>query len=170
MHYRSGPRPVLPPTAPLSWHEAETLQRLIGEPDSSFATTDAPGEVGGAAAAVEMDDTLRSLLSQRGSRVDAENVQEAWAAAVAAPDDLDAIRAALPADQVRSWRQTYGTDAFSIAISFSFTPNPHRYPVSLPSAPTTRWHGTMIASGLSAHARAAARIARGRPMTTASWP
>ena len=78
-----------------------------------FAATEAPGELGGAAAPVEMDDTFRKVVAQRGSRVDAEQLQDAWAVAVADPDDLDAIRGALPVDQVRSWQQTYGTNAIS---------------------------------------------------------
>jgi 2'-5' RNA ligase/ribosomal protein S18 acetylase RimI-like enzyme len=60
---------------------------------------------------VEMDDTLRSLLTQRGSRVDPDALGDAWGAAVADPDDLDAIRSAIPDEALRSWRLTYGDNA-----------------------------------------------------------
>ena len=88
--------------------DAETLQRLIGEPDNSFATTDTPGEVGGAAAPVEMDDTFRKAVNQRGSRVNAEDMQDAWAVAVANPDDIEAIRAALPPIAIDRWQRLHG--------------------------------------------------------------
>ncbi|MBU9945047.1 MAG: hypothetical protein KTQ12_10490 [Dermatophilaceae bacterium] len=88
--------------------DPETLQRLIGEPDSPFATTDTPGEVGGAAAPVEMDDTFRKAVNQRGSRVNAEDMQDAWAVAVANPDDIEAIRAALPPIAIDRWQRLHG--------------------------------------------------------------
>src|SRR2546422_9539706 len=57
--------------------------------------------------------------------------------------------------------------ARSPSIRALFRLIPHRYPPRSPSALTTRWHGITIAAGLVAHARATARVARGRPMARA---
>lgn len=76
-----------------------------------FAETLDGGAADNQPAPVEMDDTLRGLLVQRGSQVDPDSLQDAWTVALADPDDLDAIRAALPTDAARKWGQTYGPDA-----------------------------------------------------------
>ena len=47
---------------------------------------------------------------------------------------------------------------------------PPPYPVSDPSLPITRWHGTTIGSGLRPFARPTARTAVGRPMALAMSP
>ena len=45
--------------------------------------------------------------------------------------------------------------------------SPQRYPPSDPSLRTTRWHGTTMAAGFVAQARATARVAFGRPSARA---
>ena len=47
---------------------------------------------------------------------------------------------------------------------------PPAYPVSLPSLPTTRWHGTTIESGLRPTAPPTARAIAGSPSSRASSP
>jgi DNA topoisomerase-1 len=59
------------------------------------------------------DPVLTDLLGQRGANVTPDEVGAAWAAALLDPSDLDAIRAAIPADVTRKWQQTYGGDAIS---------------------------------------------------------
>ncbi len=48
-----------------------------------------------------------------------------------------------------------------------FRSSPDAYPVSDPSEPITRWHGTMMPTGLAPHAWATARTAVGRPIERA---
>ena len=52
----------------------------------------------------------------------------------------------------------------SCSSSFFLRSMPHRYPEISPSLRTTRWHGTAIATGLLAQARATARTALSSPM------
>ena len=61
-----------------------------------------------------------------------------------------------------------GTQPLSAASSSRFRSTPQRYPVSDPSAPTTRCHGTINATRLVAHARATARVELGSPISRAS--
>jgi hypothetical protein len=56
----------------------------------------------------------------------------------------------------------------SASSSFCFRSTPHRYPVSDPLAPTTRWHGTTSATRFIAQARATARVAFGSPISCAT--
>ncbi len=62
--------------------------------------------------------------------------------------------------------------AYEPALSASriarFRSTPQRYPVRDPSAPTTRWHGTISATRFVAQARATARVALGSPISRAT--
>ena len=56
----------------------------------------------------------------------------------------------------------------SASSNFRFRSTPHRYPVSDPLAPTTRWQGTTSATRFIAQARATARVAFGSPISRAT--
>src|SRR4029077_5402130 len=57
----------------------------------------------------------------------------------------------------------------SQASNHCFLSTPPAYPVSFPSAPITRWHGTRIEMGLRPFAWPTAREAVGLPIRCASW-
>lgn len=96
--------------------DPEILDRLLGrdEAPNPFTPADGDGELESAVLdAPPVDPVLTGLLTQRGANVDPGEVDAAWRTAMADPDDLDAIRAALSAEATRKWGQVYGPDATS---------------------------------------------------------
>ena len=58
----------------------------------------------------------------------------------------------------------------SVRLMYSFLSSPQAYPTNFPPAPITRWHGTIIISGLRLLAIPTAREAFGLPARAATSP
>ena len=120
------------------------------------------------------DDTdLAALLAAVGPRGQPSLDAMASVRAAVAAEWRATVAARQRRHRFTSWAAAAGVAAAAIAACSSASSarlraSPPAYPVSAPSAPTMRWQGTTIDSGLRPVAAPAARMLSGRPARAAS--